>query len=200
MPQNQKSPLLKCRRCNKQGHLVKNCTIPRRRKERQTTSIRSKGSETLVSLASSLEVFMTTPIKVDNWEIWVKQMEQQNPKYWDTLMSEPKQQSFASPLPKRREHQASSAGSSGSEASASMVLPPHELEQQNFNNRWETVHFIFRGWNEPSCKTRKQNPKYYDTFFICGQYDHHSHSFCKFCKTMTPKFWPNKDTPCDCLN
>ena len=112
-------------------------------------------------------------------------------------MYEPEQQSFASPLPKQRKHQANSAGSSGSEASVSMVLPPHELEQQNFNNRWETVHFIFRSWNEPPCKIRKQNPKYYDTFFICSQYDYYLHNFYQYCKTITTKFWLNKDMPCN---
>ena len=78
------------------------------------------------------------------------------------------------------------------------VLAPHEMEQQFLANRWEEVHFVFRGWNIEPCKTRKQNPKYYNSFFICSQMNHHSHWFCTSCKAVAYEYKPGANTPCQC--
>ena len=78
------------------------------------------------------------------------------------------------------------------------VLAPHEMEQQFLAERWEEVHFVFRGWNIEPCKTRKQNPKYHDSFFICGQMNHHSHWFCTGCKAVAYVYKPGANTPCQC--
>src|SRR5688572_3686201 len=116
-------------------------------------------------------------------------------------------------IPRRKRSQAQQAGSTGSESQTQMTkLPREQLEQQVFEllerrhqekqrlaNRWDEVHFIMRGYREVPCKTRSQNPKYYDAFFICGFFDHHSHRFCKYCKTMTHKLYPDENTPCKCI-
>jgi hypothetical protein len=85
-----------------------------------------------------------------------------------------------------------------SERAEIAVLAPHEMEQLFLAERWEEVHFVFQGWNIEPCKTRKQNPKYYDSFFICGQMNHHSHWFCKGCKAVAYVYKPEANTPCQC--
>src|SRR5688572_16084793 len=94
---------------------------------------------------------------------------------------------------RKGQHLAVEAGSSGSEPSGSQMLTPPPPLKQNIldpnepmalanrylKDRWEEVHFIMRGYQEVPCKTRKQNPKYYNATFICEYFDHHSHRFCK---------------------
>ena len=63
---------------------------------------------------------------------------------------------------------------------------------------WEEVHFVFRGYQIEPCKTKAQNKKYYQSTIICSQLDHHSHWFCKKCKVMSNKMYPNQDTLCKC--
>ena len=78
MPCKKKSTPLKCRRCQRQGHLVKNCNIPRRRKERQAILARPL-PETVVSLALPLEAFISEP----TWEEQVEQDLQQTLMNWN---------------------------------------------------------------------------------------------------------------------
>ena len=70
-----------------------------------------------------------------SWDTFPEQFETSN---WDEPIQEPPQQGFPNPLPR-------AAGSLGPIEPTPTVLAPHELEQQNFNNRWETVHFVFQG-------------------------------------------------------
>src|ERR1043165_8845797 len=89
-----------------------------------------------------------------DWNTFPEQTETSN---WNEPIQEPPQQGFASPLPR-------TARSLRPIEPTLTILTPHELEQQNFNNRWETVHFVFQGWNTPPYKTKKQNPKYHNEF------------------------------------
>src|SRR5688572_17844147 len=34
--------------------------------------------------------------------------------------------------------------------------------------RWSEVSIVFRGWAIPPCKTKAQNPRFHDAFFICA--------------------------------
>ena len=71
----------------------------------------------------------------NSWDISSKQTETFN---WDVPIQKLPQQEFLNPLPR-------TAGSSRPIEPMPTIFIPHELEQQNFNNRWETVHFVFRG-------------------------------------------------------
>ena len=187
-----------CYRCKRQGHTVKQCKFPRAKK---TSSLKTG------PLRSELESSQMSTLP----KPMLKQIVKQSP---PTTTPELTQIIVPVPPPARTYSQVVKGlptpapttltpslmvGSSGSDSKESQVLTPAELELKNFNNRWETVHFIFRGYNETPCKIKRQNPKYYNTFFICSQYDHHSHSFCRFCKTATTQFWPTSSTPCECL-
>ena len=81
------------------------------------------------------------------------------------------------------------------------IIQPYE-PAGIFENRWEEVHFIHRGWNETPCKTKSQNKKYYRSSFFCNQFDHHSHYFCMICKSKASKDYylggPPTETPCEC--
>src|SRR5688572_23012284 len=103
---------LSCRRCNRKGHLVKHCKIPRRKKS-QAQKAGSSGSESKDSKAN-----------LPREELEQKVLE---------------------------------------------ILERRHQEKQRLANRWEEVHFIFRGYGNVPCKTFKQNPKYHDAFFICSQ-------------------------------
>ena len=72
---------------------------------------------------------------------------------------------------------------------------------QNTQSRWIEVNVIFRGWNVFPCKTKSQNPKFYDKSFICGQYDHHSHWFCSRCGMKAPNkyyYQSPESVECEC--
>ena len=78
MPSKKKFTPLKYRRCQRQDHLVKHYTIPRRRKERQTILARPL-PETVVSLALSIEAFISEP----TWEEQIEQDLQQTLMDWN---------------------------------------------------------------------------------------------------------------------
>ncbi len=101
-------------------------------------------------------------------------------------------------IPRRKHQTKELVGPNGSKSSDLPMLTPQEMANQYLIGRWEEVHFIFRGYNDYPCKTKRQNLKYYQSFFICEQYDHHSHYFCKYCKRKANTFWPTTTTVCDC--
>ena len=222
---------LKCHRCNRIGHRVKNCTIPKRNRN-QAGSTKVLGTVVpepakIRQITSVWDEFPTIarPERADHvTSVW-DEVE-------DIRGDGPLQQGF--PTPRQKLQKAESETSSGEEWFDAMetqgdgrtwdmesttewenfpeteisfeepqreeepVLAPHEMEQQFLAERWEEVHFVFRGWNIEPCKTRKQNPKYHDSFFICGQMNHHSHWFCTGCKTMAYVYRPGAKTPCNC--
>src|ERR1044071_717924 len=106
MPCKKKSTPLKCRRCQRQGHFVKACPIPRRRKERQAILARPL-PETIVSLALPLEAFIPEP----TWKEQVEQntqqvlMEWNRPNYelqckdgWDTFPEQSETSNWDEPI------------------------------------------------------------------------------------------------------
>jgi len=222
---------LKCHRCNRMGHRVRDCNIPKRKKER-TGGARAPGVLTpiLVAINHVTSVWdefpeIARPIRADHVS-----------SVWDEveLRTNPPQQGFSAP---RRVKQSEKEVETSSEeewydaqetvmdleepdtrengwedfsetevrfeessprSPETTMLTPHEMEQQFLAQRWEEVHFVFRGWNIEPCKTRKQNPKYHDSFFICGQMNHHSHWFCTGCKAVAYVYKPGANTPCQC--
>ena len=90
-------------------------------------------------MAFPLKAF--TIIQTETWENQIEQIEQQcladwnaliykqqSLTNWDILITEPEQQEFASPLPRRQEHQVTSAKSLGPEVLILTVLLLNELK------------------------------------------------------------------------
>ena len=220
---------LKCHRCNRVGHRVRDCTIPKRNKK-ATGSTQVLG--TLVP--EPVQIRQITSVWDEFPEIARPERPQHVTSVWEED-EEPRQQGFPQPLPRKDKPASVSSKSSaeeewfdtvesmedGGENSGDFeldtewenfpeetvvfdepannpVLAPHEMEQQFLAERWDQIHVVFRGWNIEPCKTKSQNLKYFDSFFICGQMNHHSHWFCSGCKTMAYVYKPGANTPCQC--
>jgi len=220
---------LKCHRCNRIGHRVKDCIIPKRKKD-QAGNTKVLGT----SVPRPAQIGQIKSVWDEFPDIARPERPQHVISVWDEVDKPEEtlaQQGFPQPLLRKvwKPTPSVSEGSSAEEwfdtvesqedneptiewegfpeTEASFeepqkeeepVLAPHEMEQRFLAERWEQVHVVFRGWNIEPCKTKKQNPKYFDSFFICGQMNHHSHWFCTGCKAVAYEYRPGANTPCNC--